>query len=433
MRPGVASWIADEKRRRRGLEALCELGVDEPADAAVRNAQRRGRQLGGGHAGHPVHQLVRLVDHQQLVFGQHGGVGHRVDGQQRVIGDDDIGVAGLVAGLLREAVGPERAAGHADALPGRHGNLRPRPVRHARRQLVTVAGVGGRRPCDQPLHVAAQRGGGHRLEQLLLRPVLGFGRRSVVNLVEAQVVSAPLQQRELRSREAGRRPVSRPAAAGRGRRAGAAARWSRSTPPRARRCRRPARSRAPDMPATCRSRCRPAPRGARRCRMRAPPPRPSRSGRSRSLPPSAATALASSSVTSAVSPVASLGVFPGWPGRSCGSGSPARPWTASGRPRAGCAARPSRAAGPRRWPRSPTGSPSRTRSTVSGGDGPAGRRWLAVRDARPPRGWCPWPWPGAAPACGRRGIPCGCCVSRPACRRPRPACRPCWRSGRPSR
>jgi hypothetical protein len=40
---------------------------------------------------------------------------------------------------------------------------------------------------------------GHRLEQLLLRPVLRLGRRSVVNLVEAQVVSAPFQERELRA------------------------------------------------------------------------------------------------------------------------------------------------------------------------------------------------------------------------------------------
>ena len=33
-----------------------------------------------------------LVDDEQLVFGQHRGVGDGVDGQQRVVGDDDVGV-----------------------------------------------------------------------------------------------------------------------------------------------------------------------------------------------------------------------------------------------------------------------------------------------------------------------------------------------------
>ena len=51
------------------------------------------------------------------MLGQYRGVGDGVDGQQCVVGDDDIGVPGFVARLLREAVGPERAAGDADAFP----------------------------------------------------------------------------------------------------------------------------------------------------------------------------------------------------------------------------------------------------------------------------------------------------------------------------
>ena len=131
MRPGVASWIADEKVAVAASRRCVSSGSTSrptrrcatPSDVADSSAVAT--------AGHPVDQLVRLVDDQQLVFGQHGGVGDGVDGQQRVVGDDDIGVPGLVAGLLGEAVGAERAAGHADAFPGRHADLRPRPVRHA--------------------------------------------------------------------------------------------------------------------------------------------------------------------------------------------------------------------------------------------------------------------------------------------------------------
>ncbi len=200
MRPGCGVVDRRRERRRRGLEPLREFGFDEPRDAAVRDAERRRRQLGGGHAGHAVDEFVRLVDDEQLVFGQHRGVGDRVDGQQRVVGDDDVGVAGLVARLLREAVGAERAARRADALPRRYADLTtttgPAHRASARR--------GRRCRCPTTMRSAAARRGPARsaaigVEQLLLRPVLRFGRRAVVNLVEAQVVSATLQQRELRA------------------------------------------------------------------------------------------------------------------------------------------------------------------------------------------------------------------------------------------
>ena len=52
-----------------------------------------------------------------MVLRQHRRVGDGIDGQQRVIGDDDVGLAGDRAGLLRETVGSERAARHAQAVP----------------------------------------------------------------------------------------------------------------------------------------------------------------------------------------------------------------------------------------------------------------------------------------------------------------------------
>ena len=65
---------------------------------------RAGGQLGGGDGGDPVDQLVRLVDDDDVVLGQHAELLQRVDGQQRVVGDDDVGLAGLGARPLGEAV-----------------------------------------------------------------------------------------------------------------------------------------------------------------------------------------------------------------------------------------------------------------------------------------------------------------------------------------
>ncbi len=52
---------------------------------------------------------------------------------------------------------------------GRDADLPPRPVRHARSQLVAIAGLGGRRPRDESLHVTAECGGRRRVEQFFLR------------------------------------------------------------------------------------------------------------------------------------------------------------------------------------------------------------------------------------------------------------------------
>ena len=78
-----------------------------------------GGQLGGGHAGDPVDQLVRLVDDHDVVLGQHRAALEGVDRQQRVVGDDDVGLPGLGAGLLGEAVVADRAAAPRRGTPAR--------------------------------------------------------------------------------------------------------------------------------------------------------------------------------------------------------------------------------------------------------------------------------------------------------------------------
>ena len=107
----------------RPFPPLHEFRFDQPGDAPGGDPECGRRQFAGGHAGYSVHQIVRLVDDQQLVFGQHGRVGDGVDGQQRVVGDDNISPAGFGSGAFGEAFGAERAARHAEAFPRGHADL----------------------------------------------------------------------------------------------------------------------------------------------------------------------------------------------------------------------------------------------------------------------------------------------------------------------
>ena len=99
-----------------------------------------------------------------------------IDGQQRVIGDDHIGVPSLVAGLFCKAVRPKRAAGHTDALPGRYADTCDHdrsgtPGITSSRSPVSVTTT-----MRESLDVAAERAGSHRRKQFVLRSVLRFGR-----------------------------------------------------------------------------------------------------------------------------------------------------------------------------------------------------------------------------------------------------------------
>jgi hypothetical protein len=132
------------RRRCRLLEVVGFLADESPR--STHGAFDRGRtEFSGGHAGDAVDQLVRLVDDDHVVLGQHRDAFQRVDGQQRVVGDDDVGVGRLLAGELGEAGAPVRALRGPDALAGGHRHLPPGSVRHSGHQLVAVPGlrVGG--------------------------------------------------------------------------------------------------------------------------------------------------------------------------------------------------------------------------------------------------------------------------------------------------
>ena len=202
MRPGVPSWIAEAKVADVASSRSDQFRIHQSGDPPRGDTERGRRQLRGGHRRHPVRQLVRFVDHQQRVFGQHRRFGDGIDGQQRVVGDDDIGRAGPATRPFGKALGAKRTAGHADAFPRGHADLRPGSVRHTGLEVVAVTGVGRRRPRGEPLHVAAQRGDRHRVEEFFLRPfilaVRVAGRPATMDLVQAQVVSSPFEQGELR-------------------------------------------------------------------------------------------------------------------------------------------------------------------------------------------------------------------------------------------
>ena len=134
-----------------------------------------------------------LVDDHDIVLGKNRDTGDRVDREQGVVGDDDIDLRGLGARDLGEAVLAHRAARLAEAFAGRDAQLAPGLVGDAGGEVVAIAGLGGGRPLGHPLHLAADARQGERVEQSCVRRLL---REPGVDLVQAQIVSAPLEDRE---------------------------------------------------------------------------------------------------------------------------------------------------------------------------------------------------------------------------------------------
>ena len=145
----------------------------------------------------------RRVDHDDVVLGQHRPALDRVDREQRVVGDDDVGLPRLVPGQLGEAVLRHRAARGAEALAGGDADLAPGAVGNPGDELVAVAGRGLLGPLVQPRDLAAERGDLEGVEELVVARVLGL--RAGLDLVAAQVVAAALEDREARGAAEGLR------------------------------------------------------------------------------------------------------------------------------------------------------------------------------------------------------------------------------------
>lgn len=140
---------------------------------------------------------MRLVDDQHLVLRKDRRTLDGVDGEQRVVGDDDLGELGALTGHLREALRAVGALRGSQALPGGHRHLRPGPVGDTRREVVPVAGLGLVRPVPQPEQILAQLARGCGRLELVEEALLLVLRDTFMESVQAQVVRPALEHREL--------------------------------------------------------------------------------------------------------------------------------------------------------------------------------------------------------------------------------------------
>ena len=166
------------------------LGRDVLARTAGRPLHVGGRELVGRRLGHPGDELVRLVDHDRVVLGDHRDALDGVDGQQRVVGDDQVRAVRLLACELGEALLPEGAALRAEAVAVADGDLAPLALGVAR-GVVALAG---------PAVLGVLLGPRAQLEDLLPHRSLGqLDERPLVvghtlaHAVEAGVVGAALE------------------------------------------------------------------------------------------------------------------------------------------------------------------------------------------------------------------------------------------------
>ncbi|MCY1232749.1 hypothetical protein D9M72_452610 [compost metagenome] len=166
-------------------------------------------QLAGDRSRYPVLQLVRLVDHHDVVLRQHRQAFEGADGQHGMVGDHDVSLGGVLAGQFAEALGSHGTFLRAQAFHRRDGHLPPGTVRHPRHQFIPVPRGRLLRPLAEPDHFFAQlrrrtaQGGGEVRDAGVLAQgeELPLGRlfrgESAVELVPADVVCPALDERDL--------------------------------------------------------------------------------------------------------------------------------------------------------------------------------------------------------------------------------------------
>ena len=104
IRPGRASSIARAQRVAGVGEVVGLVALDVPLRPPGGPLDLGRGQLVGGGLGDPGDQLVGLVDHHDVVLRDHRHALDRVDREQRVVGDDQVGAVRLLAGPLGEAL-----------------------------------------------------------------------------------------------------------------------------------------------------------------------------------------------------------------------------------------------------------------------------------------------------------------------------------------
>lgn len=182
-----------------GLEGVCRLLVDKLRRPPHRPVDLARSELARGHAGDPGDQFMSLVHDQHLVLRQDRCALDRVDGEQGVVGHDDISELGPLTGGLGEALGPVGAFARPQTLPGGDGDLAPGAVGDARSEIVTVARLRLVRPVPHTQQVLAELAAGGGCLELVEQSVLLLLRYALMEAVQTEVVGPPLQHGELRA------------------------------------------------------------------------------------------------------------------------------------------------------------------------------------------------------------------------------------------
>ncbi len=119
-------------------------------------ADAAGGDLHTERLGHDVLDGMRLVEHHDVVVGEHGPVAGDVGGVEMGVHHDDVGRRGALARLLGEADRARRAPEGAGALPGGHRHRRPGAGVGLELELGAVTGGRGLGPGDEPAQLPAQ-------------------------------------------------------------------------------------------------------------------------------------------------------------------------------------------------------------------------------------------------------------------------------------
>jgi hypothetical protein len=154
------------------VERRDELGVDDHRAQRAREEPEAARcERDAGGRGHDLLELVRLVDHDQVVFGQQGAVHREMHAIEVGVHDHDVGSLPPRSGVLGEALVTPRASERAGALVPTDRDRTPGGDARLPRELGAITGVGVLGPRDQSAHLVSQRGG-CRVDAEIELPVL---------------------------------------------------------------------------------------------------------------------------------------------------------------------------------------------------------------------------------------------------------------------
>ena len=129
--------------RGEGIEQFTVAFVDQRPGRRHDGAEAAGGDLDPEAGRHDLLELVRLVEHDDVVLGQHHPTAGQVCTVEVGVHDHDVGGGGPVSGGLGKAASARGAVEGARALSRADADHVPGPVRRFEAQVGAVAGGGG--------------------------------------------------------------------------------------------------------------------------------------------------------------------------------------------------------------------------------------------------------------------------------------------------